>query len=375
MKTYTGDKQIDRLLLNLEHDILDDIVRRLKAGKDITSSADWQLNRLTFLGHGSQDVQSMIQSATGKTDAEMAKLYASAANASYVRDRDLYTATGKAQVPYSQNAELQQLVRAITEQTNGTIRNITGSTGFMVKDATGQLRFTPTSQIYTDYLDRNLTAMASGAFDYNAMIRKTVTELTNSGLRSIDYASGRSNRVDVAVRRALLTGYGQLTSRVTFFNAQQLGTDLFEVSWHPAARPEHQVWQGRVYTRRQLETICGYGTVEGLCGANCRHVFYPYIAGVSKRQWSDEDLKILNFEENALREFRGGEYTDYGATQEQRRLEATMRAYYERVELLEEAGAEEDDIVTIKARLRALKERYRALSKFFGLPEQWERVA
>lgn len=375
MKGSTGDKKVDKLLLNLEQDVLDDIVRRLKAGKGITSSADWQINRLTLLGNGSQDAERMIKTAAGKTDAEMARLYASAANAAYTRDKDLYTAVGKVPVPYSQNGELQQLVHAISSQTAGTIQNITGSTGFMVKDATGALRFTTTSQIYTDYLDRNLAAMASGAFDYNTMIRKTVAELTNSGLRSVDYASGRSNRVDVAVRRAILTGYGQLTSRVTFFNAQQLGTDLFEVSWHPNARPEHQIWQGRVYTRRQLETVCGYGRVDGLCGANCRHVFYPFINGISKRQWSDEDLARYKLEENAKREFRGKEYTDYEATQEQRRLETQMRAYLERASLLAEADAEEGEIVTVKARIQALKERYRALSRFFKLPEQWERVA
>lgn len=375
MKTYTGDKRIDKLLLNLEHDILNDIVRRMAKGKGITSTADWQANRLTILGNGSADVKALIQTATGKTDAEMAKLYADAAQAAYTRDRKLYTAVGKAQVPYSQNEDLQQLVRALTTQTGGTIQNITGSTGFMVRDATGAMRFTPSSQIYTDYLDRNMMAMASGAFDYNTMIRKTVSELTNSGLRTIDYASGRSNRVDVAVRRALLTGYGQLTSRVTFSNAQQLGTDLFEVTWHPNARPEHQIWQGRVYTRQQLETVCGYGRVDGLCGANCRHVFYPFLRGISQRILSDEDLKVLNFEENALKEFRGKEYTDYEATQEQRRLEANMRAYYERAELLEQAEADEEEITITKARIRALVERYRALSKFFGLPEQWERVA
>ena len=367
--------KIDKLLLQLEEDTLKDIVRRLaKAGK-VTSAADWQINRLNFIGNGSRDIQNLIQAAAGKTKAEMAKLYADAAQETYTRDRDLYTATGKAQTPYSQNRELQQMVNGIINQTNGTIENITRSTGFMIKDpTTGQLRFTSTSDIYNSYLDRNITAMLSGAFDYNTMIRKTVQELSSSGLRSVDYASGRSNRVDVAVRRALLTGYAQVTSQVTFSNAADLGTDLFEVSWHPDARPDHQPWQGKVWTRRELETKCGYGSVTGLCGANCRHVFYPYVKGVSHRQWTDAELATRNAAENTPKTYKGKDYTDYQATQHQRQLETAMRAYRERTLLLLDGDAAEEDITISRAKLRALMQQYREFSKFFELPEQWERV-
>lgn len=373
--------KIDKLLLQLEEDTLDDIVRRLaKAGK-VTSSADWQINRLHFLGNGSQDIQAKLQAASGKTAKEMAALYAGAAQETYTRDKDLYTATGKSQVAFNQNLELQQMLRGITTQTAGTIENITRSTGFMIKDpATGQLKFTSTSDIYNSYLDRNIMAMLSGAQDYNTMIRKTVSELTASGLRSIDYASGRSSRIDVAVRRALLTGYAQVTSQVTFSNASDLGTELFEVSWHPDARPDHQLWQGKVYTRKELETKCGYGSVTGLCGANCRHTFYPYVKGVSRRQWSDAKLAALNAAENAPKNYKGKDYTDYEATQQQRRYEANMRAYRERIQLLEaayEANPDEallQDITLNRAKLRALAQQYREFSDFFGLPEQWERV-
>ena len=72
---------------------------------------------------------------------------------------------------------------------------------------------TPLSDIYQGYLDKAITGVVYGAFDYNTMIRKVVTQLTNSGLRSIDYASGWHSRVDVAARRAVMAEYHSLLGR------------------------------------------------------------------------------------------------------------------------------------------------------------------
>lgn len=99
----------------------------------------------------------------------------------------------------------------------------------------------------------------------------------------MDYASGHTNRADVAAARAVLTGVNQITAQVSEHNAEKLDTEYFEVSWHPCARPDHQTWQGKVFSRKELGTVCGYGTVTGLCGANCRHTFHPFIPGVSER--------------------------------------------------------------------------------------------
>ena len=71
----------------------------------------------------------------------------------------------------------------------------------------------------------------------------------------------------------------QITAEVNERNAEELGTDYFEVDWHPAARPDHQAWQGKVYSREELQCVCGLGSKTGLCGINCRHVYYPLCGG------------------------------------------------------------------------------------------------
>ena len=218
------------------------------------------------------------------------------------------------------------------------------------------------------------------------MIRRVVGEMTRSGLRTdhafstnstdytgIDYPSGWHNRIDVAARRAILTGVSQLTDQITRKNAEILGVDRFEVSWHVGARPEHAEWQGKVYTMEQLEDICGLGTGAGLLGWNCRHSYYLFFPG-SERQYTDEWLEEQREAEAVKQSFRGREYNTYEATQKQRRMETNMRAQRSKVRLLEEGEADPDDIVIAKCKYQAQLDEYKEFSKKFRLPEQKERI-
>ena len=127
------------------------------------------------------------------------------------------------------------------------MENVTNSLGFYLDYGNGQKVLTPLSQVYTKYLDAACCDIVTGVFDYNSVLRRVVTQLTNSGLRQIDYSSGRANRVDVAARRAVMTAVANLTHKITEYHMEQLGCEYVEVSWHAGARPSHSVWQGKVY--------------------------------------------------------------------------------------------------------------------------------
>lgn len=157
-------------------------------------------------------------------------------------------------------------------------------------------------------------------------------------------------------------------------NADKLGTDKFEVSWHGTARPEHQEWQGKVYTKEQLASVCGLGSVTGLLGANCRHTYFPFIEGVSERIYTDEQLRAMNERENEPKYYNGKPYTSYEATQRQRYLETSMRAQRQKIKLLEEAGVDEQDITLAKCKYRRLSQEYTAFSKQMGLPQERDRI-
>lgn len=366
---------MEQLYRSLQLNIMSDLTERLKAnGEEITSATDWQINRLYEFGVSKDEIDSLIQSTLNVSDDEIDRIYDEVVKSGYARNEELYTGKGKEHIPYAENKQLQQLVKTVKNQTKSEYRNITGSLGFAVRNADNTLSFTPLADFYQRTLDNGLMQIASGAVDYNTVLKKAVKAMTDSGLRTVDYASGWSNRVDVAVRRALMTGFNQVVAKVNEDNAEQLGTEFFEVSYHRGARPTHQVWQGRVYSKKELETVCGLGTVTGLCGANCYHSYSPFIKGIDTPTYSEEELDRMNEEENTPKEYNGKEYTAYEAQQRQRQLETAMRADRQKIELLTQGGADYDTITGAKVRYFQRQDEYVKFSKAMGLPEQWERV-
>lgn len=365
---------IEKKYRMLEQEIMSDAVRRIQKAGKITSTADWQLQRYMVMGHSTEDVENIIRSVVGGDYVDTFRLYDEVIETEYVRSKAIYEQVNAYFTPYEQNYELQQLANALIQQSNDELFNISKSLGFMVDMGNGRKVFTPLSEIYNGYLDNAITMMASGAYGYNTLIRKVVGQMTASGLRTVDYASGRSNRVDVAVRRALLTGMGRLTGRISDMNGQRLGTDQFEIDWHPGARPDHAAWQGRVWRKEQLYSVCGLGTGPGLLGWNCHHSYYPFIPGISVRNYSDEWLEAKAREEAEKKPFRGKEYNLYEATQKQRQMETAMRAQREKAMLLKEGKADPDDILNARCKYQAMLDEYKEFSRKFNLPEQRERI-
>lgn len=364
---------MDEPMKALSHRIMSDIVRRIRENGDITSAADWQINRLVQLGIGMAEIQAAINAALSETENICDALFSNVIKEGYTRDKKLYEAVGKVQIPFEDNAPLQQLISSVTAQTNETMHNITQSLGFAQRGSDGHLSFTPIADYYQRTLDKAMLDISSGAFDYNTVLKRTVKEMTDSGLRTVDYATGWSNRVNVAARRAVMTGMTQLTAQVNEQNAEALETEWFEISWHSGARPSHW-WGGKWYTKEQLTTICKLGDVQGLCGANCYHDYSPVIPGISEPTYTEEELAELNRQEKESIEYNGKQYTKYEALQRQRRLETTMRAQRQEMQLLKEGGADEDDLINCRARYHGTSQEYTAFSKTMGLPQQRERV-
>ena len=369
----------------LEYEIQSDIVRRIKKARKITSTADWQIERIRILGKSSRDIKKIVASAVQYDDGEVDKLYKQVVADEYTANKSKYEQiTGKF-VKYEDNLELQQIVAAIKKNSTEELTNITRSMGFMIDFGNGP-QFTDLSDTYNKMLDQAVVDMTSGAFDYNTVIRRACKQLTDSGLRTshpfstnpqntfgVDYPSGWHNRIDVAARRAIMTGTSQLTGHIMDMNAEWLHVDKFEVSWHVGARPEHAAWQGKVYTRKQLETVCGLGTGDGLLGWNCRHEYYLFFDD-STRTYTDEWLEAQNRREAEKKSFRGHEYNTYEATQKQRRMETNMRAQREKVKLMQAGDADPDDIVIEKCKYQAQLDEYKEFSAAFNMPTQTERI-
>lgn len=385
-------KNIEEIYAGLENDIMNDIIRRIAETGEITRTADWQLNRLYNMGADKTDIKKHIQEALNLSDTEIEQLYSDTLKEGYLRDESLYRAVGQEFIPFEENMALQQLIEATKQQTAKQLKNITRTMGFAVKQPNGRKTFKTVDNYFKDTMDNAVMHVLNGTFDYNSIIRKVTDEMTRSGVRSINYDSGISTRIDVAARRAILTGVNQVTSKISSDNMQKLDTEFVETSWHSTARPTHQVWQGRVFywdrTNPNAEKIeagvlyksfireTGYGEVDGLCGANCRHTFYPFIPGISVRTYTDEQLEELNRQENEKKEYNGKEYNKYEATQYQRRLETSMRKYRQDISLLKQSGLadDSDEVIAARCKYQTLSRKYSDFSKKMGLREHRDRI-
>ena len=273
-------------------------------------------------------------------------------------------------------------VAAIRTQTLDTFHNLTASMGFLV-DA-GRTMLSP-AKAYQWALDNAALQVQSGAINYNQAIKTAVKELADSGLKVVDYESGHRDHVDVAVRRAVMTGVSQICAKYTEQSAEYLDTPYFEVSAHVGARDKpgpspwssHKDWQGKVYSVRtgdiypSIYDVCGLGAVDGLEGANCRHRRFPWVEGVSERTYTDEQLEHIDDGHGC--KFDGKDYTAYEATQMQRRIERTVRKLKREKSAYKAAGLHEDE-TAVNIRLRRLNVKYKAFSAAAGLPEQRERM-
>lgn len=365
---------LEQIFDSLQMSIMTEIVRMLLEAAEIIPSTGYKMSRLYDLGTSKKRIKDIVARTLNLSNREVENIFTNITESGYNEAESAFIEQGKEFIPYSENEPLQQFVRAVQEQTQNECKNITQSMGFAKRQPDGSLGFTPAADYYQETLDKAVTEIASGASDYNTVLEKTVTEMTNSGLRTVDYASGHSNRVTVAARRAVSTGLNQVVGKINEESAEKLGTNYFEVSWHSGARPSHQVWQGRVYSKEELESVCGLGTVTGLCGANCYHSYSPFTPGITPRTYTDEQLDQMNAEENKPVEYNGKTYTKYEATQRQRRLETAMRAQRQKIKLLEEGGADEQAIINARARYVKTSDEYVNFSKSVGLSQQWDRV-
>lgn len=364
--------EIERLFREMELDLLIDIIDRVKRFDEISRTADYELWVVTQMRQYDTDYRKIIQIVLNKTDDEMLSMFAEVLSEGYATDKELYQAAGIEYVPYEKNDALQQFVKSMVDQCQGDLKNITGTIGFVL-DNNG--RYSETlSDYYKHLMNRAVVETASGAFNYDQTIKRITTEMARSGIRTIDYESGHHDRVDVAVRRAVMTGLNQSVQWIANDNAEKLDTEYFEVSAHVTARPSHAIWQGKVYTKEQLVSVCGLGTGPGLMGWNCYHHYDPFIPGVSVRKYSDKELSDLYQKTQEKHSYKGKEYTMYDATQHQRYLERRMRVQDEKIAMMKESGGSKDELRALKSRRTATYKEYKDFSDQMGLQEQMNRV-
>ncbi|EGS9999063.1 minor capsid protein [Clostridium perfringens] len=365
-----------KLFQELEDFIISDISRRIAKVGSLTDSAKLQVIRANEIGISIDSIKEKLEETLKISDEKLEVIFKEAGLYSISKENALYSVAGLGEVSVLENTALKSIMYASIKQTSGELYNLTQSLGFAQK-VNGKIVYKPIAKYYHDAMDLAVMQIKSGVTDYNTAIRQAINKLCESGIRYVDYESGVVNRIDTAVRRAVLTGSNQMTQKMTIKGMEEVGNDFVETTAHIGARPSHADWQGRVfcYSGKSREyppfvESTGYGTGAGLGGWNCRHSFYPFVPGISVRAYTDEML--ANIDPPPFK-YNGKEYTYYEATQHQRYIERKIRKTKTQLIGYNAAGLDKD-FQNASIRLKQQERYYKEFSKVANIPTEKDRL-
>ena len=338
-----------QLWQQVEDDILRDVARRIGKMDKVTATANWQLWRYQQTEALRDDVVKLLAKYSGKSETAIRKLLLQAATEAMEREDAIYYHYDMEPTPFEESAALNNLLDAGARQTCGTWQNITATTANTVTGA------------FERTLDAAWLKVSTGAFDYKTAVKQAVDSLADD-MPMVTYPSGHKDSIEVATRRAVLTGVNQTTGKLQVARADEMGVEFFETTAHGGARPSHAEWQGRRFHRGgavdykgrhypDFEAATGYGTGAGLCGWNCRHTFFAVFPELGDPPaWTEESLQELNARNI---EWNGKKYTAYEISQMQRARERNVRRWKKRYLAEDAAGLDTTDAAV---RLRAARQ-------------------
>ena len=342
-----------QLWQQVEEQILQDVARRIGKMDKVTAAANWQLWRYQQTEALRNDVVKLLAKYTGKSETAIRKLLLQAATEAMEREDAIYYHYDMEPTPFEENAALNNLLDAGARQTCGTWQNLTATTANTVTGA------------FERTLDAAWLKVSTGAFDYKAAVKQAVDSLADD-MPMVTYPSGHKDSIEVAARRAVLTGVNQTTGKLQVARMDEMGCEFVETTAHGGARPSHAEWQGRRFHRGgavdykgrhypDFETATGYGTGAGLCGWNCRHTFFAVFPELGDPpQWTQEQLRELNARDI---EWNGKKYTAYEISQMQRARERNVRRWKKRYLAEDAAGLDTtDSAVRLRAARQSLAE-------------------
>lgn len=385
----------------LEREVICDVANRIKESLAYTRSAELKVESMQRMGYSpakiraaamkmlkaDADFQKMVAENTMEHKKEVKKLLsnilgiaqeekdgilADCADMSYFDDLRIWEEGGKR---LTDSSYLPQLVNAIQMQTKESLNNLAGTTGF--KTMSG---FEAMEDLYRRELDKALIKVCTGTFSREQVVHDVVHNLADSGLRTIDFASGYSMQLDTAVRLAMRTGAHQVAAKITDKNIENTGENLVRVSTHWGARNKgtghanHEQWQGKVYFIREgqdyrkearrigqdyitdLWQATGYSVdgqhdndPVGLYGYNCRHRHYPWFLGISELPKEEPEPQPVTI--------NGKTYDYYAISQRQRAMERSIRALKREREALKSLNVDTKQIsVRIKQKIKEYEE-------------------
>lgn len=393
-----NDNSIDKLIqpfidrqLELEQYVINSIAERVKVIGELSKADVYRLQQLYKIGENARLINKEIARVLNIQETQVKSMIKKVAVETYMDAKPFYDYRHKAQIPLERNIRLQRSIKAVSNQTGGTFKNMSNSkaTGFLIRDAKNptRLKFQSLQETYQSVVDEAIHNVQSGVMDFNTAMRRTLKQLNDSGFRRVYWDSGYSRRLDSVVRMNIMAGVNQLNQQIQLQIADEINADGIELSAHSFSAPDHEPIQGHIFTIdefRKLQSETDFEDINhnkfdaiprGIGEWNCRHFPTAIIIAKHKPTWSEEDLEELKEANHSGYELKNGKtLTMYECEQIQRKYETDIRYAKEGYMMAKKAG---NDILMeeYKVKIAKLNREYTQFSKDCHLTKQRNRAS
>ena len=370
------------------------ITKIARSVREIGEISPSDINRMKILTQMGVDIRQMnaeLARLSGMQVRDIKTLIKTVAIRTNLDAKPLYDYRHRSFIPYDKNFKLQQLVNIVGNRTAGTYENLSNSraTGFLIRDPQhpSVLKFHSIDDTYRTVVDEAIQASASGVVDYRTAMRRTLKQLSDSGIRRLSWDSGYTQRLDTAVRRNILEGIRAINQATEDALGEELGCDGKELSVHMNCALDHEPFQGHQFTNEEWEKLQNsedfqdvngqkFSGVERIIGIwNCRHIARSIFVGITKPLYTPEKLQKFIDDNHAGYTLPNGKHiTMYECTQMQRQMETRIRYAKDEQIVMQQAG----NIEAAKlARQKVIRytQQYKQFSKDCGLPIHKDRAA
>lgn len=360
-----GDKA-QQIISPVTDFLIADIANRIAEAGQLTGTAAYQTWRLQQLSISQRQLKKELRKRLKVSHRELRKLLEQSAETGY--NFDIRKFPYVQSVPFHSNAAVQEIVSAAVQLAQDDLSNITQTLGFVTPNG----KAVGLTDAFKQACDFAFTKVSTGAQDYNSAIREAVKNLADKGIVTIDYDSGVHTSLEAAVRRNVMSGLGLMQEKISKQNHDDFGCDGWEISAHAASAPDHEPIQGKQYSDAAFEAL-NNSLVRRIGTLNCGHAAFPIIMGVDSPQYTAEELE--NFRQNNEKgiDYNGRHYTTYEATQQQRKLERTIRKQKRRI-LVDESTGDKEKLRQDRIKYQVLNQEYKRFSEAAGLRLQHERM-
>lgn len=395
------DLLVERLVRRTEKAniyFLEKIGEAIKELRDLRPTEAHKLKQILLYGGNYEDIIAEISRLTDLSARDIEDIFYNYAKKDYSFYKDFYKYKSIPFVDFTQNKSLLNQTKALVKATQNEFLKFTRPRvlGYSIKDATGKLQFTGLKETYERVIDEAILNVGQGKETYNQAMQRIIQDIGGSGLKTVDFESGRSIRLDSMVRQHIKGSLAKLHNENQEIIGEEIDFDGWEITTHSNPAPDHQEAQGRRFNLKEFENLQKYGVAKDITGKeidmhytlksgeeaeyfrpisehNCYHRVFSVVLNATEPEHTEEELQEIIDRNNKGFDYEGKHYSMYEGTQLQRRIETEIRKHKD-LQILATKSGDLDLARNYDQQISVLLKKYKEVSDISGLPTKLERL-